>query len=100
MAVGADLALPQVEGHRSVSMRFANWHTDRVLTAAESDPGVTEGFFRVMNLIDPPSRLLHPSLILVDRDVEDRAFDGGAGAVEMPPFTGVHGQPTDAHGGA
>ena len=85
MAVGADLALPQVEGHRSVSMRFANWHTDRVLTAAESDPGVTEGFFRVMNLIDPPSRLLHPSLMLRVATADRRRRQRNQHVVHPPP---------------
>ena len=42
---------------------MSNWYTQHVLAAAESDPLVTEAFFRVMNLIDPPSRLLHPSIV-------------------------------------
>ena len=45
-------------------MRLSNWYTDRVLAAAESDTVVTEGFFRVMNLVDPPARLLHPSFLM------------------------------------
>lgn len=63
MACGADLALPQIPGHRTVSVRLSNWYTERVLTAAEDDPVVTEAFFRVMNLVDPPSRLMHPSIV-------------------------------------
>lgn len=63
MACGADLALPQIPGHRPVSMRLSNWYTQQVLAAAEADPVVTEAFFRVMNLIDPPSRLAHPSIV-------------------------------------
>ncbi|MGH3541777.1 MAG: FAD-dependent oxidoreductase [Mycobacterium sp.] len=63
MAAGADLALPQVEGRRSVSIRLSNWYADRVLAAAASDPVVTERFVRVMALVDPPARLLTPSLI-------------------------------------
>ncbi|TVX98528.1 2-polyprenyl-6-methoxyphenol hydroxylase-like oxidoreductase [Mycolicibacterium porcinum] len=63
MASGADLALPQIPGHRPVSVRLTNWYTERVLTAAENDPLVTEAFFRVMNLVDPPSRLMHPSIV-------------------------------------
>jgi 2-polyprenyl-6-methoxyphenol hydroxylase-like FAD-dependent oxidoreductase len=64
MAVAADLALPQVLGRRSIPMRLSNWYTDRVLAAAESDTVVTEGFFRVMNLVDPPARLLHPFFLM------------------------------------
>ena len=63
MAVAADLALPQVPGRRSIPMRLSNWYTDRVLAAAESDTVVAEGFFRVMNLVDPPARLLQPSFL-------------------------------------
>lgn len=63
MASGADLALPQIPGHRPVSVRVSNWYTQHVLAAAESDPVVTEAFFRVMNLIDPPSRLVHPAIM-------------------------------------
>ncbi|MGV0812931.1 2-polyprenyl-6-methoxyphenol hydroxylase-like oxidoreductase [Mycolicibacterium boenickei] len=64
MACGADLALPQIPGSRPASVRLSNWYTERVLTAAEGDPVVTEAFFRVMNLVDPPGRLLQPSLVL------------------------------------
>ncbi len=64
MAVAADLSLPQVPGRRSIPMRLSNWYTDRVLAAAESATVVTEGFFRVMNLVDPPARLLHPSFLM------------------------------------
>ncbi|NOR03854.1 2-polyprenyl-6-methoxyphenol hydroxylase-like oxidoreductase [Mycolicibacterium fortuitum] len=63
MACGADLALPQIEGPRPLAVRLSNWYTERVLTAAEADPVVTEAFFRVMNLVDPPSRLVHPSIV-------------------------------------
>jgi 2-polyprenyl-6-methoxyphenol hydroxylase-like FAD-dependent oxidoreductase len=63
MAAGADLALPQAEGRRSVSIRLSNWYTDRLLAVAGSDPVVTERFLRVMNLVDPPARLLTPSLM-------------------------------------
>jgi 2-polyprenyl-6-methoxyphenol hydroxylase-like FAD-dependent oxidoreductase len=63
MASGADLALPQVEGHRPVSFRFANWYTERLLAATESDSVVTEAFFRVMNLVDPPAALMRPSIV-------------------------------------
>ncbi|WP_124712213.1 FAD-dependent oxidoreductase [Mycolicibacterium nivoides] len=63
MACGADLAMPQIPGPRPMSVRLSNWYTERVLTAAEDDPVVTEAFFRVMNLVDPPSRLMHPSIV-------------------------------------
>ena len=63
MAAGADLSLPQVDGRRTVSLRVSNWYTERVLRAAESDGAVAEDFYRVMNMVDPPSSLLHPSVL-------------------------------------
>ncbi|ORV18557.1 FAD-dependent oxidoreductase [Mycobacterium celatum] len=63
MAAGADLALPQAQGRRSASLRLSNWYTAQVLAAATSDPVVTEGFVRVMNLVDPPTRLLRPTVV-------------------------------------
>jgi hypothetical protein len=45
-------------------MRITNAYTDRVLTAAETDPIVAEQFIRVSGMIDPPARLLRPSLMI------------------------------------
>jgi 2-polyprenyl-6-methoxyphenol hydroxylase-like FAD-dependent oxidoreductase len=62
-AVGSDLALPEVKGPRPFSMRLTNSYVDRLLTAAETDPVVAEQFFRVTGMIDPPARLLRPSIL-------------------------------------
>lgn len=37
-AVGSDLAMPQVQGHRPISTRITNAYLDKVLAAAEVDP--------------------------------------------------------------
>ena len=63
LASGADLAMPQVNADRPVSVRIANWYTEHLLTAAETDPVVAEAFLRVTNLVDPLSRFLHPSIV-------------------------------------
>jgi 2-polyprenyl-6-methoxyphenol hydroxylase-like FAD-dependent oxidoreductase len=63
MGAGSDLAFPEVEGRRSLSMRVTNRLADWVLTACESDAVTAEKFFRVNNFIDPPVRLLHPFFI-------------------------------------
>lgn len=47
----------------SLSMRFANWCTGKLLLAAEHDIVITEAFFRVLNLVDPPNRMLRPSVL-------------------------------------
>ena len=63
LAAGGDLALPEVEGPRPLSVRIANAYMDWVLTACESDAVVAGQFFKVNALVDPPSRLLHPAFI-------------------------------------
>ena len=63
-AVGADLNLPEVEGPRPLSLRLTNRYVDRLQTAAESDLVVAEQFTKVIALIDPPTRLLHPKMMI------------------------------------
>src|SRR5882757_2249039 len=63
LAVNTDLALPQVPGNLPRTGRVTNAYLDRLLAAAERDPALTEQFFRVTTLLDPPSRLLRPSVI-------------------------------------
>jgi 2-polyprenyl-6-methoxyphenol hydroxylase-like FAD-dependent oxidoreductase len=63
-AVGADLNLPEVEGPRPLSLRLTNRYVDRVQTAAESDLVVAEQFTKVIALIDPPTRLLQPKMMI------------------------------------
>lgn len=60
-AAGTDLGLPEVTGRRTAATRITNRCADWVLTACETDAVVAERFFRVSNLLDPPSRLLRPS---------------------------------------
>jgi 2-polyprenyl-6-methoxyphenol hydroxylase-like FAD-dependent oxidoreductase len=63
-AVGSDLALPQVHGRRPLSVRLTNSYMDRVLTATETDPAVAQQFFRVMWMLDGPSALFRPRIVL------------------------------------
>jgi 2-polyprenyl-6-methoxyphenol hydroxylase-like FAD-dependent oxidoreductase len=63
-AVGSDLALPEVVGPRPPSVRITNSFLDQVMTAAETDPTVAGQFMRVIGMIDPPARLLRPSILL------------------------------------
>ncbi len=62
-AVGSDLTMPEVEGPRPLSMRITNAYLERVMTAAETDPLVTDQFIRVISMLDPPSRLLSPAFM-------------------------------------
>jgi 2-polyprenyl-6-methoxyphenol hydroxylase-like FAD-dependent oxidoreductase len=81
VAVGADLAVPEVEGTRTLPMRITNRYVDRLLTAAESDTHVAERFLRVSWLIDPPTRLLHPSLLFRAATINLRRRQGDGAAL-------------------
>ncbi|ART72084.1 2-polyprenyl-6-methoxyphenol hydroxylase-like oxidoreductase [Mycobacterium dioxanotrophicus] len=63
LAAGSDLAFPEVEGHRTPSMRAANRFVQRVLTACETDAEVHAQFFKVTGLVDAPTRLFHPTFL-------------------------------------
>jgi len=63
-AVGSDLALPEVEGRRTYMSKVTNAYIDRVLQAAESDAWVLEQFLLVTGMLEPPSRLLRPAMML------------------------------------
>ncbi|HEX3828935.1 MAG TPA: NAD(P)-binding protein [Sporichthyaceae bacterium] len=61
LSVCGDLAYPCVPGPRPPWVAVVNRGTDAVLSAAESDTRVRDGFLRVSWLLDPPSRLAHPA---------------------------------------
>ncbi|OBI81449.1 NAD(P)/FAD-dependent oxidoreductase [Mycobacterium sp. 1245805.9] len=60
-AVASDLALPQIAGNRTVSVRLRNAFLDRVLSAAETEPVIVQKFLRMMNMVSKPAELFHPS---------------------------------------
>lgn len=63
MAVGADLALPQIEGPRPLPVRLVNAYIRRLLIAAEHDPIVAARFLRVSAFLEKPPRLMTPALV-------------------------------------
>jgi 2-polyprenyl-6-methoxyphenol hydroxylase-like FAD-dependent oxidoreductase len=63
MAIGGDLALPEVRGHRSVGLRITNAYAERILRAAERDPIVAATFGDVSDLVAPPRDLLRPRFL-------------------------------------
>ncbi|XCI59520.1 hydroxylase [Mycolicibacterium parafortuitum] len=62
-AVGSDLALPEVEGKRSLSMKMTTALLDRILLACETDPWMAQEFQMVTGMLAPPSRLVHPKVL-------------------------------------
>jgi 2-polyprenyl-6-methoxyphenol hydroxylase-like FAD-dependent oxidoreductase len=75
MAVGSDLALPQVVGRRGVRTRVVNAYVRRVLIAAQRDPVVAGRFLRVSAFLLAPSRLM--TLPMVARVVAGNLFRRG-----------------------
>jgi 2-polyprenyl-6-methoxyphenol hydroxylase-like FAD-dependent oxidoreductase len=63
-AVGGDLNLPEVEGHRPLAVRLSNRYVDRLQIASETDLAVAEQVVRVIGLLDPPATLLRPRMLL------------------------------------
>jgi len=64
IAVGTDLRFPGVVGPRSLKVRFVNAYVHRLHVAATADPVLGAAFLRVLNLVDPPTRLLAPGIVL------------------------------------
>jgi 2-polyprenyl-6-methoxyphenol hydroxylase-like FAD-dependent oxidoreductase len=64
IAVGTDLRFAEVEGRRGPRVRFVNAYVHRLHRAAAADPVLGAAFLRVLNLVDPPTRLLKPGVAL------------------------------------
>jgi 2-polyprenyl-6-methoxyphenol hydroxylase-like FAD-dependent oxidoreductase len=62
-AVGGDLALPEVAGHRSWGVRLGNAYLERLLRASEHDPVVAAAFSDVSDLLAPPQHILRPAVL-------------------------------------
>lgn len=63
-AVSSDLALPQIAGDRTISVRLTNAFTNRMLIAAETEPVIVQKFLRMMNMVSTRAELYHPSTML------------------------------------
>ncbi|MEH3130469.1 MAG: FAD-dependent oxidoreductase [Mycolicibacterium neoaurum] len=65
-----------------------NWLASMALSAAENDIALTEAFYRVTNLVDPPSRLRDPRLIA--RMVWGSLVRGPSSVIGAVRKVGVH----------
>jgi 2-polyprenyl-6-methoxyphenol hydroxylase-like FAD-dependent oxidoreductase len=91
-AVGSDLALPEVNGPRPLSIRVTNAYLDRVLGAAEVDPVVALDFLKVVGMVEEPKRLMRPAFMLrVARAHRGRRAMGSGSAADAPAL------PVDAY---
>ena len=64
MAVGGDLALPEVPGDRPLMLRITNAYVERLLTVAEDDPVVAAAFGDVGDLLAQPQEIMRPRILL------------------------------------
>jgi hypothetical protein len=64
IAVGADLAFPQVPGKRSAKVRLVNAYIPRLHAAAAHDQALAAALVRVIGLKDRPEGLLRPDRML------------------------------------
>jgi 2-polyprenyl-6-methoxyphenol hydroxylase-like FAD-dependent oxidoreductase len=63
MAAGGDLALPEVEGERPLTLRLTNAYVERLLQVAEHDPMVAAAFNDVADLLAPPQNIMRPRVL-------------------------------------
>jgi hypothetical protein len=63
-------------------MRISNACLEPVITATESDPVVAAQFMRITAMIDPPSRLLRPSILLRVLRAQHRRRTGSPSVTE------------------
>src|ERR1700691_5864146 len=61
LAVGGDLALPEGEAPRPLSVRLTNKYVAGVQSAAETNVYVAAFFMRVAGFASPPASLFSPS---------------------------------------
>ena len=64
IAVGADLAFPQVPGKRTAKVRLVNAYMPRLHAAAAHDDALAAALIRVIGLKDRPEGLLRPDRML------------------------------------
>jgi 2-polyprenyl-6-methoxyphenol hydroxylase-like FAD-dependent oxidoreductase len=64
IAAGGDLAVPGVQGRRTLKGRLLNAYIARLHAAAAHDAGLAGAFVRVAGLVAPPQALLRPSVAL------------------------------------
>jgi 2-polyprenyl-6-methoxyphenol hydroxylase-like FAD-dependent oxidoreductase len=64
IAVGADLAFPEVPGTRTAKIRMVNSYLPKLHAAATTDATLGRAFVRVLGMMDRPEGLLRPDRVL------------------------------------
>lgn len=63
LAAGSDHQFPQTEGPKPRGSDFLNWYLSRFLQKAQTDATLADAFLRVQTMEQPPTSLLHPTII-------------------------------------
>jgi flavin-dependent dehydrogenase len=63
LAVGEDFRYPETVGRKTPGTDLINRYVERVHKATHSDPVVYGAFLQVMNLLKPPTSLMHPKIM-------------------------------------
>ena len=85
-AVGADLAIPSVQGERPWPVRVINAYVAKVFDAAQQDAVVAVAFQRVSHLLAAPPSLMRPAIVARVLQARWRGRRG-AGAAQGPAGT-------------
>lgn len=64
MTQTVDLSFPGVPGERTLKVRMGQAYLARVQTAATRDGTITAAYMRAAGMVDPPSALMRPRLVL------------------------------------
>ncbi|MGH3773079.1 MAG: hypothetical protein ACRDRW_17080 [Pseudonocardiaceae bacterium] len=64
IAVGADMAFPEVPGVRTAKIRMVNSYLPKLHASATTDATLGRAFVRVLGMVDRPEGLLRPDRVL------------------------------------
>jgi 2-polyprenyl-6-methoxyphenol hydroxylase-like FAD-dependent oxidoreductase len=81
LSTAEDFRYREVRGARPFGTAFTHWYTRHIHRLVAVDDDVYRRFARVMNLLEPPAHLFHPS---VARKVVLAALRGGGAAASGP----------------
>ena len=101
MAVGGDLAFPQVPGPRPAKVRLVNAYLARLQAAAASDASLATAFIRVIGMLDRPETLLRPDRVIrVLRAPRHPIYTPGSATAPTPVPPSSNGWPAPPTPGA
>ena len=63
LATGSDFSFSQTRGTQPRGTAFVDWYLSRLFRNAHTDSVLTDAFTRVLSMQQPPTSLLHPSVV-------------------------------------